>query len=51
MLKTFFHYLTYAWCAGFVVIVALSIRKYHRRAKREKAIEKAYFKQFGDQNK
>ncbi len=29
-------YLTYAWCAGFAVIVALSIAKYIRRRKRER---------------
>ncbi len=29
-------YATYVWCAGFAVIVALSIAKYIRRRKREK---------------
>ncbi len=29
-------YATYIWCAGFIVIVALSIAKYIRRRKREK---------------
>ncbi len=44
-MRTFFHYATYLWCAGFTVIVALSIAKYIRRRKREKREAAAKWKQ------